>query len=45
MTFVLTGGIDAGFAYGLEIFDFNIPGDSYHWNGPSAELYRWSALY
>ncbi len=41
---VLTGGIDAGFAYGLEIFDFNIVGDSYHYTGPSAELYSWSAL-
>jgi hypothetical protein len=43
MTFVLTGGLDAGFSYGVSIFDFNIVGDSYHWAGPSAELYSWSS--
>ena len=43
MTFVLSAGLDAGFSYGLEIFDFNILGDSYYWNGPSADLYTWSS--
>ena len=45
MTFVLTGGINAGFSYGLSIFDFRILGDSYNWNGPSAVLYSWSGAY
>lgn len=43
MTFVLTGGLDAGLSYGVTIFDFNIIGNAYHWTGPSAELYSWSS--
>lgn len=45
MTFVLTGGINAGFSYGLHIFDFRLLGDSYNWNGPSAVLYSWTGAY
>lgn len=45
MTFVLTGGLDAGFSYGLGIFDYQLLGDSYHWYGPSAVLYTYSAAY
>lgn len=45
MTVVLTGGINAGFSYGLHIFDYRILGDSYNWNGPSAVLYSWSNPY
>lgn len=45
MTFVLTGGINAGFSYGLSVFDYNILGDSYDWAGPSAVLYTYSAAY
>ena len=40
-TFGLTLGVDAGAWYGLSIFDFQILGDSFTWNGPS-QSWEWS---
>ncbi len=45
MTFVLTGGLNAGVSFDLSIFDFRVFGYSYDWTGPSAVLYSYTNAY